>query len=133
MENILIKTQEDKPFIPSVSFDASTGVCTIEGESYLEDSMAFYNKLAAWVKEYHEQGGESIVLSVKLKYFNTSSSRSLLDFFKAVKSVKDNGLEVDVTWYYPDIDPDILMDGEDFMDEAELDMEFEEYNIVSIS
>lgn len=133
MENIIIKAQEDKPFIPEVSFDGATGICLIEGESYLEDSFGFYDRLGKWISSFHKEGGTSIRLSVKLKYFNTSSSRSLLELFKTVKQVEQEGLKVHTTWYYPDIDPDILMDGEDFMDESDLQMEFKEYNIVSVS
>ena len=52
MENIDIKGFKDDFFIPTVNFNAETGVCEIAGESYLEETVEFYAPLIKWLEEY---------------------------------------------------------------------------------
>ena len=52
MENLKIKGSHGVFFIPTVVFDARTGVCEISGESYLEDAAEFYNPLIDWIDKY---------------------------------------------------------------------------------
>jgi hypothetical protein len=127
MENIIIN-EPSKPFFPLVSFNAETGICSISGDSYLENAFEFYDNLAKWIAQYCRQQPKPLQLFIKLKYFNTSSSRSLLDFFKALRKVQAGGGKLSVIWYYPDADSDLLADGEDFIYESELDMELREYD-----
>ena len=39
MENILIEGKHGVNFIPTVDFNADTGICELAGESYLEDTI----------------------------------------------------------------------------------------------
>jgi tagatose-1,6-bisphosphate aldolase len=55
------------------------------------------------------------VLHIQLEYFNTSSSKCLLDILKKLQIVSQNGgSKVKVVWYYEEDDEDMLEAGEDY-------------------
>ncbi|MCS7005519.1 MAG: DUF1987 domain-containing protein [Cytophagales bacterium] len=129
MEDLKITGQHGSFFTPNVHFSASTGICEISGESYLEESFEFYDRLIRWVEEYFQQN-DRIIVNFKLTYFNTSSSRAILDLLKVLKKYKDEGKDVTVNWYYPDPDDDeMLMEAEDYIDETGLDINLISYTI----
>lgn len=115
MENLLIEGSTGEYFVPSVNFDAPSGKCVISGESYLEDSVAFYEPLLKWLERYMQEINKPIDFEFKLTYFNTSSSKRILDIFRLLKDYEKNGGLVKVNWYYEDDDTDILEEIEDFM------------------
>jgi len=129
MEDLKIAGQHGSFFTPNVYFSAGTGICEISGESYLEESFEFYDKLIRWVEEYL-QTHDRIIVNFKLTYFNTSSSRAILDLLKVLKRFKDEDKDVTVNWFYPDPDDDeMLMEAEDYIDETGLDINLISYSI----
>lgn len=119
MENLEIKGSHDVFFIPSVNFNAETGYCEIAGESYLEETVKFYTPLIDWLKTYTETG-KALTMDIKLTYFNTSSSRSILDILNLLKSYLDDGHDVNVTWFYNEEDEDMREEIEDYILETDL-------------
>jgi len=84
LENISIAEETGTFFTPAVEFNAATGICRIEGESYLEDTFNFYAKLREWVDSFFNSGKNAVELHFKFRYFNTSSSRAILDLLKTL-------------------------------------------------
>ena len=119
MQDLHIKGEKGTFFVPNVHFSAETGVCELDGESYLEDTFTFYKPLVDWVKEY-AASGNSITLNVGLTYFNTASSRSILDLLQELKQYKDNGGDVTINWAIKDWDEDMQQEVEDFAMDADL-------------
>lgn len=116
MENIDIKGFKDDFFIPTVNFNAETGVCEIAGESYLEETVEFYAPLIKWLEEYIETTkNNKIVFNFKLTYYNTSSSKRIVDILLILKSFEEKGGDVEVNWFYEEDDLDIVEEVEDFM------------------
>ena len=125
MENIYIKGSHDAYFIPTVNFNAETGVCILAGESYLEETIKFYTPLFNWINEFAGQKEKSIKFNFKLTYFNTSSSKCIVDILNMLKKYKNAKGEVEVFWHYDDMDEDVeeeLEEVEDFMLETGLDI-----------
>lgn len=121
MENLYIEGELGNYYIPTVDFNAETGICTISGKSYLEDTTQFYLPLLEWLDKYQNEIKGSIQFNVKLSYYNTSSSRSVLDIFDLLKLYEDKGGEVEVNWYCRDIDLDVIQEEvDDYMDESDL-------------
>lgn len=114
MKNLVIEAIPDSPYYPEVNFDASTGVCEIMGESYMEEAYKFYTPILNWLKNYALKDGNPVVLNVKLTYFNTNSSRLLLDLLDILKKSLDAGNQVEINWYYESDDPDVKEEVEDF-------------------
>ena len=126
MKNINIRGSHDAYFIPTVDFSAETGVCVLAGESYLEETIKFYTPLFNWIKEYTTQKEKAIIFNFKLTYFNTSSSKCIVDILNMLKKYKDAGGTVEVFWHYDDKDEDVeeeLEEVEDFILETGLKIE----------
>jgi len=114
MKSLKIDAIPDSPYYPEVEFDATSGICELTGESYMEEAYKFYTPILNWLKEYSQSEANAITLNVKLTYFNTNSSRLLLDMFDILKKAKDEGRKIVINWYYEDDDPDVQEEVEDF-------------------
>ena len=104
---------------PVVEF-SSNGELLLKGRSIPENSIEFYKPLIEWLESYSESPNSTTVLSVQLEYFNTSSSKCILDVFKKLESV--SGSEITVKWHYEEDDEDMLEAGEDY--QAIIDLPF---------
>jgi hypothetical protein len=114
MENIVIKEVPDSPYYPEVNFDAEKGICEISGESYMEETFKFYSPLLDWIVRYTKEVNKPLTFNFKLTYFNTNSSRLILDMLDILKKYQDNNGDVTVVWYYDPEDPDMIDEIEDF-------------------
>ncbi len=99
---------------PVVSFNDTTGLLELKGRSIPENSIEFYKPLIEWVDKYARDPKPSTTLHVQLEYFNTSSSKCILDLFKKLEGVRSSGNEVTVLWHYELDDEDMLEAGEDY-------------------
>jgi hypothetical protein len=115
MENLVITGNSNIYLIPQVHFDATTGNCEIVGESYLEETKEFYQKLVKWLQDYMTEVKGNITLSIKLTYFNTSTSRCLLDIFRILKTYQLQKHEVTVNWYVKHEEDFSVEEVEDFI------------------
>ncbi|MEH0153934.1 DUF1987 domain-containing protein [Limibacter armeniacum] len=118
MENFHI---EGSTYIPRIDFNASTGVLEIEGESYHEYTMEFFQPIFDWINEYLKEEGRNITMNFKMSYFNTSSSRRFLEILTLLEEYQNNkGGNVTVNWYYEENDVDMQESGEEYADDVEL-------------
>jgi len=115
MENLIIKGSHGDFFMPDINFNAESGILEISGESYLEDTAKFYAPILKWLREYIKIAHGQIIINIKLTYFNTSSSRSILDILYIIKDFEDNKGDVIVNWFYNGEDTEIEEEVEDFM------------------
>ena len=84
MEKITIEESSKTPFI---AMDPDKGVIEIKGRSIPENSIEFYKPLIEWLNEYSESQMKSTQVKIKLEYFNTSSSKCILDIFKRLETM----------------------------------------------
>lgn len=96
---------------PEISFDSNSGILSISGRSIPENSIEFYKPMLAWMEEFACTKPENTTLQIKLEYFNTSSSKCLLDIFKKLETI---GGKCQVEWHYEQDDEDMLEAGEDY-------------------
>ena len=106
-------TVASTPNTPTIEFDSANGVLTIAGKSIAEDSQEFYRPLIEALKEYKIKPCLQTTVNLKLVYFNTSSSKSILDVLRLLESLKSDS-EVTINWYYEKEDEDMLEVGEDY-------------------
>lgn len=105
---------EGTPKSPAVSFDDDSGALELKGRSIPENSIEFYRPLIEWLDRYARDPRPRTTLHVQLEYFNTSSSKCILDLFKKLELVRASGNEVQVLWHYEPDDEDMLEAGEDY-------------------
>ena len=96
---------------PTVNFIESEGLLEIKGRSIPENSIKFYDELIRWVEEYAKMHQGETRVNIQLEYFNTSSSKCLLDLFKKMENIQG---DVTINWYYEEDDEDMLEAGEDY-------------------
>lgn len=111
MEALLIEGTQKTP---AVIFESGKGVLEIKGRSIPENSIEFYKPLVDWLEEYSNEPTEKTVVNVHLEYFNTSSSKCILDVFKKLESIHKSNNNVQINWYYEEDDEDMLEAGEDY-------------------
>ena len=106
---------EGTPKTPEVSFDAKTGQIEIKGRSIPENSIEFYKPLVDWLDKYADIAQGVVNVVIQLEYFNTSSSKCILDVFKKLENMHNkNKTEVVINCYYEEDDEDMLEAGEDY-------------------
>ena len=105
---------EGSPKTPHVNFDPETGLLELKGRSIPENSIDFYKPLIDWLDQYARSPKAKTALHVQLEYFNTSSSKCILDLFKKLEGIRATGNEVTVLWHYEADDEDMLEAGEDY-------------------
>lgn len=112
MENYFL---EGTAKTPNINFNASTGIFEITGRSIPENSIAFYRPLLDWLDVYIKTSENTLVnLNVSLEYFNTSSSKCLVEIFRRMEILQKAGRLLEIKWYYEAEDHDILEAGSDF-------------------
>jgi len=120
MEAIKIKGTEDTP---TVNLDATEKVMEISGRSLPEDVSSFYGPILNWLAEYAKAPNPKTVFNFKLVYFNTASSKLILDILMRLEELHNAGHEVLVKWYYPEDDEDMQEAGNEYADIVEIPFE----------
>jgi hypothetical protein len=111
MEKLVI---EGTPKTPSVNFDADKGHVEIRGRSIPENSIDFYKPMMDWLDNFSKTPTSKTNVHIQLEYFNTSSSKCILDVFKKLEALHKGGSDVLINWYYEEDDEDMLEAGEDY-------------------
>ncbi|MBQ5513471.1 MAG: SiaC family regulatory phosphoprotein, partial [Bacteroidales bacterium] len=62
-------------------------------------------------------------------YFNTASSKLLLDILMKLEQLSEDGNDVLVRWYYPEDDEDMQEAGEEYSDIVDVPFEQVPYSI----
>ncbi len=99
---------------PEVKFFASDGILSLRGRSIPENSIDFFRPLHDWIDDYFQNPSPTTRVEIKLEYFNTSSSKSMLDLFKKMEVLNGVQSNIEIHWYYEEDDEDMLEAGEDY-------------------
>ncbi len=105
---------EPTPKTPKISFNVEDGSFEISGRSIPENSIEFYKPVLEWLDEYIPESNGETNLDVKLEYFNTSSSKCLVEIFRRLEKLQKEGKPAAIRWYYEEEDEDMQESGEDF-------------------
>lgn len=120
METIKIQGTEDTP---RIILDADKELLEISGRSLPEDVTAFYEPVLNWLNEYAEKPNAKTIFNFKLTYFNTASSKLLLDILMKLEELHEKGHEVLIKWHYPEDDEDMEEAGEEYADIVDVPFE----------
>ncbi|HSA03950.1 MAG TPA: DUF1987 domain-containing protein [Tenuifilaceae bacterium] len=120
METIKIMGTDDTP---TVILDAQNEIYEISGRSLPEDVTAFYDPILGWLDEYASSPNKKTIFTFKLVYFNTASSKLLLDILMKLEQMHEAGNDILVRWYYPEDDEDMQEAGEEYADIVDVPFE----------
>jgi len=99
---------------PEFRFTEDLNRIKIKGKAIPEDSLKFWRPVLTWLNEFLAEDPKSIILDVELEYFNTSSSKCILDFLRRLMVYHKANDCVKINWYYEEDDDDIREAGEDY-------------------
>ena len=124
MDKILIQKTKTSP---EVIMDFDKGILEIIGESYPENAVGFYKPVFDWLNSVI---GSNVPLTVnfRLDYFNTSSSKCVIDILDILDKYYANSGKVEVKWYYKEDDDDMLETGEEFSTDIKVPFELRSYS-----
>ncbi|MCF0191439.1 MAG: DUF1987 domain-containing protein [Marinilabiliaceae bacterium] len=111
MDTITIDESSKTPYI---FMDPEKGLIEIKGRSIPENSIEFYKPLIDVLTEYAEHEMRKTTVKIQLEYFNTSSSKCILDIFKRLEVMYRKGWTIEIFWYYDEDDEDMYESGEDY-------------------
>lgn len=112
MNDKLIK--QPKIDTPKINFNAVDGKLLIEGKSFPPDVTSFFGSTIKWLDEYIQNPAPTTVMTLKLDYFNTASSKIIMDILYKMEELNANGHDVLIEWYYPDDDEDMMETGKEY-------------------
>jgi hypothetical protein len=110
---------------PEIKLDAVNKVFSIKGNSRPENPKVFYAPVFEWITEYIESSDSKTVFEIQMDYFNTSTSKILLDLFELFESLSESH-EIHVVWCYKTDDEEMLDAGEELLDLVEISYELKE-------
>ena len=117
MENLNISATKSSP---EIVFNAQTAILSIVGESYPENTTQFYEPILKWIEDFIEEvDDQEVILNMELIYFNSSSSKVLMDVFDTLEDFSDDGKNIVVNWIYDEENDASLEYGEEFAEDIE--------------
>jgi hypothetical protein len=122
MEHLYV---EGTKMTPNVILDSDKKVYSITGNSRPENPLQFYKPIFEWLTNYLERTEEKMVFEVQMDYFNTSTSKVLLDLFELFEKFAETK-DIHVVWYYQSDDEEMQEAGEELLDLVELSHEIKQ-------
>ena len=101
METLSINATDETPF---VELNAENKVFKITGRSLPEDARAFYQPISKWFNQYFEEAQSPVNLEIYLDYFNSSSTKQLVEIIIDLESLKTKKVEVNIVRMYDEDD-----------------------------
>ena len=110
----MLTLSQPKERVPLISFDEESGILLVSGRSFMDNAVDFYRSVIALIKNELPKDKMKVVFNIE--YFNTSSSKCILEIFKYITSIYDEGADVQVVWNYSERFEDMHEAGEDYKD-----------------
>lgn len=102
---------------PLICFDEASTTLQIAGESYPENSFAFYAPILDWVK-HQLQNNSLLIVDLTITYMNSSSTKCMLDLLDIMEDAHARGVKVSIVWNYDPENPRSFELAEEFCEEV---------------
>ena len=121
MERLIIKATEDTP---SIDFNPENFELNISGRSLPEDVTTFFQPVMDWLDELEQSSDNECVLNVNLEYFNTASSKLILDVLMKLEDIHlETTNTVKIIWSHDVRDVDMEEAAEEYSELVEVPFE----------
>lgn len=108
---------------PSIYFNHEEGIVEMSGRSIPENALSFYKPIFDWLDEYVANPNPETIINFNLEYFNTSSSKCILDMLRKLERLPEEGYKATVKWFFDEGDEDMEESGNDYKSLINLDIE----------
>lgn len=99
---------------PAVDLNPETGILGLRGMSIPENVSTFYAPILDWLRAYTQNPAERTTLKFTFDYFNTATSKVLMELITVLESIHESSSECVIEWHYKANDPDMQEAGEDY-------------------
>lgn len=99
---------------PHMIIDEQKNYLLLSGESFPENIMKFYTPLIAWLDNYLATDFPSFTFDCHLVYFNSSTSKLLMNVLTSMDNAAVRGKKVTVNWHSSRENDVIIECGEEF-------------------
>ena len=113
---------------PEVILNKNEGEIKFSGRSMPEDAKSFYLPLIEWIEKYAESPAPGTHVVFEYEYFNTASSKMIMEIIEEVKKIGDKDKQLKVEWHYLEDDDDMLEAGEDYEEMTGVTFEYMSYD-----
>ncbi|HYW94921.1 MAG TPA: DUF1987 domain-containing protein [Bacteroidales bacterium] len=124
MNVISIPATEDTP---KISLDPENNIFEFSGRSLPEDVVSFYQPVLEWLDELEANPIDNMEIAFKLEYFNTASSKLILDILLKLNDIYLNDNPMKIKWYFMEMDVDLEEAGEEYSELIEMPFELVAY------
>jgi hypothetical protein len=114
-------------YSPEVNLDMERSRFEFFGKSFPEDPKEFYAPIIDWFRIYVTKPNRETIVHFKLDYFNTASSKKLVDILNILKEIHKQKKIILINWYYRSNDDDMLETGQTFSEIVNLPFKFIPY------
>lgn len=115
-----ILTIEATKSSPAVFYDPANHSLNLTGECYPENAVKFFDPIFAWLDERLTQSdGKLMTVNITISYFNSSSSKALMNLFEVLEDAYNTGHQIVVNWYYHEDNDTAEECGEEFQEDLE--------------
>jgi len=125
METLKIEATEDSP---QVLLDQEDNQFEISGKSLPEDVVDFYQPVMDWMTSYREKPNARTEFNLKMIYFNTASSKQIMDILMILEEMVEEGHEVVIRWHSKQSDEDMQEAGKEYEEMLEIPFEHLTYS-----
>ncbi|MEN7550145.1 DUF1987 domain-containing protein [Rapidithrix thailandica] len=108
---------------PRIILDKSTNSFELSGRALPEDAAEFFQPVLDWLDEYNNDANPQTPFIFKLEYFNTASSKLILDILSKLEDIEGSSVD----WYFHEDDEDMEEAGEEFSELVDVPFEFKTY------
>jgi len=91
MDTLRLEQTDDSP---SILLDKESSQFEISGKSLPEDVVDFYQPVLDWLQTYQSEPNPKTEFNFKLIYFNTASSKLILDILMIFEEMVQEGHEI---------------------------------------
>ena len=99
---------------PKVALDRNSGKFSFSGRSLPQNPKEFYNPILNWISAYSKQPQKETHLVFNMDYFNTASSKMILEVIEAVKLSESPESKLKIDWHYFEDDEEMYDTGKEF-------------------
>ncbi len=125
MRAIYIETTDDTP---KVILDKDKNQFEFSGKSLPHNPSKFYYPIIDWIVEYGAEPNPRTEVYFRMDYFNTASSKMILDIFEKLEAIHKGGHEVEIFWYHDEDDVDMEEAGEEYSEIVEVPITLRTYS-----
>lgn len=112
---------------PKVILDKGTNELLFSGKSLPEDVSSFYEPILNWLDEYMADPLPKSKFIFDFVYFNTASSKIILDILFKLEELKESGNDTIILWRFKAEDEDMEEAGEEYSEIVDIPFEMESY------